>query len=133
LDEYIAIGLESSSASRNARRDQVIAEKVVQQARSIVLPSFSLGASYTRLDEVEEFEFGDETLELGTEDNYAADISVSQLLYAGGRGTAALKAGRLTREQARWSRVATESDLVLQIETLFSGVSPPGKAAHWRI
>lgn len=119
LGDCIRIGLERNAFVRNARRDRAISEDVIRQARAIVLPSVSLSATYTRLDEISSFEFGDTSVELGSVDNYEAGVSISQLLYSSGRASAALAAGRLTRAQSDWTLLEVEHRLVRDIETTF--------------
>lgn len=122
LDRCISVGLERSPRAVNAKRDRGIAAEKIGQARSLVLPHLSFSAQYTRLDELQDFEVGDEAFEFGTLDNYSAAASVSQLLYSGGRVGAALRAGRLTRRQAEWAFQGTRNRLVRDIRVGFHGL-----------
>lgn len=122
LDDCVRIGLERSAAAANARRDQIIADAKVTQARSQALPHFSVSANYTRLDELQEINLGDESVELGTLDNYSVLAEVNQLLYSGGKVRAALKAADLSEEHARWSKADTDARLVRNIKTSFNNI-----------
>jgi outer membrane protein TolC len=119
LDRCIVLGLERSPRAVNARRDQSIADERIGQAKALVFPHLSFLGEYTRLDELQDFEVGDETFEFGTLDNYSVSASVSQLLYAGGKVGAALRAGSLTRRQAEWGLLGTENRLVKDIRVGF--------------
>ena len=101
LTDSIEMGLEQAAAARNARRDEAIAGKRIGQVRAQLLPQLKATGRYTRLDEVEAFEFDGERFEMGREDTYAAGVEASQLLYSGGSVGAALKAARLYLDVAR--------------------------------
>lgn len=122
LERCIIVGLERSPRAVNARRDQDIAGEKIAQARALVLPHLSFSGNYTRLDELQDFKVGDEAFDFGTLDNYSIDASVSQLLYSGGKVGAALRAGSLTRKQAAWALLGTESRLVRDIRLGFNGL-----------
>ena len=119
LEECVRFGLANSAVATKARLDQQIAETVVRQARAEALPQVSVSANYTRLDEVQEIDFGEETIEAGALDNYQAQADVSQLLYSGGRVKAALKAANLTRRHADWAKLNDEETLVRDIRVGF--------------
>ncbi len=100
LADCLLLARENNAALLNAGRDREIAEAVIRQARSEAMPGLALNASYFRLDEVETIQFMEDTVEMGTLDNYEATLSVEQLLYSGGRVRAALQAARYTRDYA---------------------------------
>jgi outer membrane protein TolC len=131
LEECIEIGLEQSAAAANARRDQEISAAAVVQARSQALPHLSLRGAYNRLDELQEIPLDEESpVELGTLDNYSADITISQLLYSGGKVGAALRAAKTTRSFADWSRADTESILIKDIRVGFYDILQARAAAE---
>ncbi|HPR69166.1 MAG TPA: TolC family protein [Kiritimatiellia bacterium] len=122
LTDSIEMGLEQATAARNARRDEAIAGKRIGQVRAQLLPQLKATGRYTRLDEVEAFEFDGDRFEMGREDTYAAGVEASQLLYSGGSVGAALKAARLYLDVARASVQQVENDLVRDIRTAFHGI-----------
>jgi len=122
LEECIALGLEQAVAAINAQRDEQIAGKRIGQVRSQLLPQLSADGSYTRLDDVPAFDFGGEIVEMGREDNYAAGIEVSQLLYSGGSVGQALKAAKLYRGVAREELRQARNELVRDIRTGFNDI-----------
>lgn len=116
VDDCLELSLSVSGPARNAAIDEAIAGAQVIQARSIALPHFSAEATYSRLDELQEIDIGEETTRLGTLDNYSATLSVNQLLFAGGKVGAALRAAGLTRSYASFARQEVNS--VIQYETV---------------
>jgi len=133
LTQCIEIGLTNSAAAANARRDEAISAARVRQTRAEALPSLSVNAAYTRLDEVAEISFGEgESVEAGTLDNYSVEAQVGQLLYSGGRVNAALRAAHLAKDLAAWGRLDTESVLVRDIRTGFYDILLAGAAVEVR-
>ncbi len=122
LKDCVQIGLSESGPARNAQLDQKIAYTQLRQAYGLALPALSVGATYTRLDELQEIDFGGDPQTLGNIDNYDVTASVDQLLYAGGQVGAALRAAKSARAYADAAREATEALLISDIETRFFGI-----------
>ncbi len=122
LEDCIRVGVLQSGVARNAQRDQAIANAQMGQAYGLALPHLSLSAAYTRLDEVQEVDFGGESQPLGNLDNYDVTATVEQLLYSGGQVGAARRAAKAARAYADAARVATEAQLMHDIETRFFGI-----------
>lgn len=122
LEACLRIGLEQSPVAKQARLQEEIAHTQIGQAGSLALPHFRLHAGYTRLDEVQTIDFGDESLPMGTVDMYEAGAGVSQLLYSGGQVGAAWRAAKLARSYAAANRREVESVLKRDIEVHFYGV-----------
>lgn len=100
LEDCIRIGLERATAVGNARRDEEIADARIRQVRAGVYPQVGTRAGYTRLDAVPVMDTGTETIPMGREDTYSASAGLDQLLFSGGKVTAALRAARLYRSFA---------------------------------
>jgi outer membrane protein len=132
MSDSIRIGLDASEAMLNAYRDRAIALLRKQQAGAEASPQVSLAASYTRLDEVESFLFGEETVRLGTLDNYAVSARIDQLLYSGGRVRAALRAARALEDLAAWELDETRQALVRDIRLRFLDVLLARHVVHVR-
>ena len=122
LPECLALGLQQAAAARNARRDEQIAGARIGQVRAQVLPHLSGKGSYTRMDEVPAFEFDGERYEMGREDNLAAGVEASQLLYSGGSVGAALKAAKLYREVAHARVRGVNNGLIRDIRVAFNDI-----------
>lgn len=122
LQACVERALALNPAAINARHDVQVAEETIRQAWGLVLPNLSADGAYSRLDEVESVDFGGAAFKLGSEDTYSAGVGASQLLYSGGKASAALRAGELARRRARWSRLRVESELVRDVRLGFAGV-----------
>ncbi len=122
LEDCVAMGLREAAAARNAERDAQIAAARIGQVRAQLLPDLKARGGYTRLEEVPEYESDGEMVQTGREDNYAAGVEVSQLLYSGGSVGAALKAAKLYREIAQTRIRQTENELVRDIQIGFNGI-----------
>lgn len=122
LSECLVLGLKQAAAARNSLRDEQIAGERIGQVRAQVLPQFGAKASYTRLDEVPVMEYDGDRYEMGREDNLAAGVGASQLLYSGGSVKAALDAANLYREVARERVRGVNNELVRDIRTAFNDI-----------
>ena len=122
LSDTIAVGLKQSAPALNALRDEQIAGTRIGQVRAQVLPQLKAKGSYTRLNEVQGFEFDGQTYEMGREDNYAYGAEISQLLYSGGSVGAALDAAHLYRDIAQIRVQAVNNELIRDIRTGFNDI-----------
>ncbi len=115
LDECLAMGLQRSGRLRNAQREELIAETTIGGIRSQILPQLTASASYTRMDELETVDFGETSIDVGSLDNYAAGVTLRQLLYAGGSVRAGLLAAKdyrdMTAHQTHRMRATLERDI----------------------
>lgn len=119
LARSLALGLGQSATILNAQRDQQIAATRVTQARSGALPQLSLDASYTRLDEVESLDTGEEIVEAGSLDNYLVELRLNQLLYSSGKVRAAVEAAHMSEAYADWALQSVEASLARMIRVAF--------------
>jgi outer membrane protein TolC len=122
LTDCLELSLSRSAVARNAQLDEAIAGAKVKQARSMALPHLAFAATYRRLDELQEIDFGDEIIETGTLDNYSVDATINQLLFSGGKLSAALNAAGITRRHAAFIRGEVTSGVVLETTTLFNNI-----------
>ena len=117
LEDCIALGLQRSLDLSNARRGELLAVEKVRQVRARALPSLDASSSFTRLDEVPTFPGMEEPF--GREDNYAAGVEASQLLYSGGGVRAALRAARDYRAFASEDTRRQQAELIRDIRQAF--------------
>lgn len=122
LEDCLKLSLSESGAARTAAIDEAIAGSRVIQARSIAMPHLGAETTYTRLDELQEIDIGDEVTRLGTLDNYSATMSVDQLLFAGGKVGAALRAAGLTRRYAQLVRSEVDASVEYETSALFNDI-----------
>jgi HAE1 family hydrophobic/amphiphilic exporter-1 len=122
IDACVARGLAESGEARNALRDEAIALSRKRQTEALVWPDLSMRAGYTRLDEVQSYDFGGGPMALGVVDNYSARAEVSQLLFSSGKVGAAIRAARLAGAFAAAARAETECGLLRRIKRGFYDV-----------
>jgi HAE1 family hydrophobic/amphiphilic exporter-1 len=128
LDQCLQAGLEHSVTAANARREQAISDAVITQARAQALPNLTATASYTRMDELQEMDFGGQLVPVGSLDNYSASTEIRQVLYSGGKVRAALRAARLTSRRADLLRKEAEASVARDIRKGFYDVRHAGDA-----
>lgn len=119
LDDCVRIGLERATVIGNARRDEEIAAARIRQVRAGVYPQVGTKAGYARLDAVPSMDADGESIPMGREDNYSASAGLDQLLFSGGKVSAALEAARLYRDFAVEGTARTKARLERDITTAF--------------
>jgi len=122
IDRCIDLGIERSAAALNAQRDREIGRTLIKQARSEAFPQLSGSATYTRLDEVQDIAFGEESFSFGVLDNYGVEGKVEQLLYSGGRVRAATRAAGLARDFHDHGAAHTRSGVTRDVRVGFHGI-----------
>ncbi len=122
LDECVDMALERNTSVRLALKDAEIAESKITQAKADALPSLGLTGEYRRLDELETVSFGDQSIEVGTLDNYSIEAMLSQLIYSGGVVDAGIEAARYSREYSKLKLKDAERNLVRSVKTGFYDV-----------
>ncbi|MCK5849581.1 MAG: TolC family protein [Kiritimatiellae bacterium] len=132
LEDCIRISMKRNAGVESARLDESIAETRTMMARSGVLPHVSFSAGYSRLDELQTIELGDEEIEIGTLDNYSANIGITQALYSGGKSRSALKAARFARSHAEQTRAESESKTVYDVKIAFYNLIMAGDSLKIR-
>ena len=116
LMDAVLVALGTSRQIQTALLDKEKSRATVLEAWSEALPTVSVGASYTRYDEVQSFDVAPGvSVTLGDVDNYAVDVTVSQPLFKGGAIGAGIRAARLfsmlTDEQLRGTYVQVIFDV----------------------
>lgn len=122
LDDCVSIAMSNAVTMANAVRDQQIVGMQVKQARSRAFPQLSIKGDYTRLDELQSFDMEDGPVELGVLNNYSASLNVSQILFSGGRVSAAIRAARLAADLADEGLAETRSSLIRDVSIDFFAV-----------
>ena len=119
LKDCISIAMTNATGVANARRDREIVVMQSRQARSDAFPQISIKGDYTRLDELQSFDMPDGPVELGILNNYSASLTVSQMLYSGGRVSAAIRASRLAANFADHGLAEATSTLIRDVSIDF--------------
>lgn len=107
LREAIARALDHGYGIQSATADSVAAADRHRTARTLRYPTLSLDARSFYLSYVPKLSLPFATMELGTKENYQADVKLSIPLYTGGRLTRSIAAARQT-SLAESSRLEAE-------------------------
>ena len=119
-EDTVKLTLAHSRRLKIAGHDVAAMQAQRDQAASSRLPSVGLRAGAAKYSGLEDAELGPGVVIPGIEDRYFWSAEASQLLYAGGRVSASVRAAELAAASADSSRSALEADLRLQAVT-----------AHW--
>ena len=124
LAEAVEIARRQNSAILQARADLRISEGVIAQTRATVLPKVGANGNYTAHDPASLESFpgppGFATTQPGQ--TWQSQIQVTQSIYEGGRLKAAIRAVKLTREEARLNYQTTEADTLLNVRVAYDDV-----------
>jgi outer membrane protein TolC len=97
------MGQGHSFAIRSARHDSTSANYNYRSARALRFPSLSLSAVSFGVNELQTVEAIPGGLEIGSKDNYQADLKISVPLYTGGRLSGQIKARRALWEAGSYN------------------------------
>jgi outer membrane protein len=125
LRTAIDISLENNEYYLIARKELDRADGQIMEAISGALPQVTGGLQYNKNWRVPVgvFQMGDETVtfRFGTENSYAADLTVTQPIYSGGRTFTALKMARVYKRMAREMVDMSRQDLKISVYNSFYG------------
>jgi len=129
LDEAIAAGLEASPALHASRMKAESSSARTRELAAGRLPSFKLGAGYTRLSEVPPFEV---TLPISPNpivvsqnyfNNWNMRLSVQQPLFTGFRLEAGTESARMLERSAGFDLAKDRSEFVFAVKTAYWGLA----------
>lgn len=123
LRESVSIAIEKSLTLNSAREEIRASEALSREARTAFFPTLSTQYSYTRLHEEPEAPGIDfsvvppvmKPVQVGTRDNYAWQLRLSQPLYAGGRIEGNYEIRKLQIDISRNDEMAALQDVVLEV------------------
>ena len=119
LVDALNLALQQNGAILRGRSDLQSQYGVVVQTRAVVLPKLAANGDYQHTTEVEMVNFpGFNTIE----NNWAANIQLTQTIYQGGQLTAALRSAKLTKEQALLQYRTVMADALLQVRIAYYDV-----------
>ena len=105
LEDALKFALSHNKSLRAAAQEKEIARGVVLESYSNVLPKVTGSADYFRLDEAATFIVGEQSVSLGSINDYSVALQVTQPLFRGGAIPAALRSAKwvslLAIEQVR--------------------------------
>src|SRR6267143_1603897 len=125
--EAVDVALRQNSSILRGKADLEAAYGVVVQTRAIVLPKLRATSGYTFDEAIEKLSFGSPTNFPGftgvginpSENKWAANISVVQSIYQGGRINSALRTAKLTKQQALLQYEAVVADTLLDVRVAY--------------
>jgi outer membrane protein TolC len=132
LADALNLALQQNSAVRKSSASLEATYGIVVQTRAIALPKLGVSSSYSANEESSTDRFrpkgGNATnsfianaFEFANQ-RWSADVRVTQSIYEGGRINSALRAARLTREQALLSHQTVIADTLRDVRVAYYGV-----------
>lgn len=122
LVDCVTIALQSNPAVQIAKENINRSNSTIQQALSQGLPKVTLNGSYQRVDQVNTASFGGNTIQLGSLDNRAAGLVVSQPIDIFGIVPVGTKVARYTRTASDYALEQATNDITLQAKTAYYNV-----------
>lgn len=120
--DAVNIALDNNAAVLKARDDLEAAHGVAIQTRAVALPRL-IGTSEYEHNELQEIlKLGSTNGIVPPKDEWGGNIRLVQTIYEGGRLRAALRAARLTQEQALMQYQAVVADALLDVRTAYFDV-----------
>ncbi len=126
IEECINLALTQNSAILKSQKDLEAAYGIVVQTRAIAIPKVRASSQYKIIDResIDKFPFsGVPGLNIDYPDqSWNANVTLSQSIYEGGRVNSAMRAARLTREQALLSHQAAIADNLLEVRLAYADI-----------
>ena len=126
MEDALGIAIENSEIVAIANEDVLKAQGRITEARSGALPSLSADGFYTRniKQPVLFFGMGDSLTQItiGGENEYQFDLTLTQILYSGGRVGKALKIAKLYSTSSMVDKRAAELDVAFQATEAYLNV-----------
>jgi outer membrane protein len=97
IEDAVKVALRYNKDVERTLQERVKARAQVVSAYGEALPSVDLSAGYTRLDEVMTVDLGTTSFQVGDEDNWSYQFSLTQPLFKGGAIPAAIRGAVLFR------------------------------------
>lgn len=126
IEECINLALAQNGAILKSQKDLEAAYGIVVQTRAIVIPKVRAQSQYKIIDQdsIDKFPFsgaGGFNIEY-PDQSWNANVTLTQSIYEGGRINSALRAAKLTRDQALLSHQATIADNLLEVRVAYADV-----------
>ncbi len=125
LAEAVNLALKQNGAILRGKADLEATYGIVVQTRAVALPNVRLTGNFTANDPnaVETFPSIGGPFTVNTPDqNWSSNIRILQSIYEGGRINSALRAARLTKEQALLQYQTTIADALLEVHVAYYDV-----------
>lgn len=122
LQDCLKLTIVNNKTLQRVVQEKEYARGNEMKSYSAILPSVDLTGNYTRLDKVSSFSIGGRSVTLGDIDNYSADLTVTQPVFAGGSIIANINAGRLFSLLTDQTVRAAVQDIIYEAERSYYDV-----------
>jgi outer membrane protein len=126
IEECLNLALTQNSAILKSQKDLEAAYGIVVQTRAIAIPKVRAQSQYKIIDQdsIDKFPFsGIPGLNIDYPDqSWNANVTLSQSIYEGGRVNSALRAARLTKDQALLGHQAAIADNLLEVRLAYADI-----------
>lgn len=122
LADAINLALHQSPSILRAEKDLEASQGIVIQTRAIALPGVALNGSYGSVQRTDVDVIEAPGFTFGTPQNWSSQVRIVQSLYQGGRMLSALRAARLTKQQAVLTYQTAVADTVLAVQLAYYDV-----------
>lgn len=124
LAASVRLALEHNKQILHAHELTVAANLRIDESRSVFYPQLQLQSNYTRLNYVSSFTlalpgFPSEEIKLGSLNNYSAQVSLLQSLYAWNRNTNGVELSKVELTIAKDNAALTEREITYAVVQLF--------------
>jgi len=120
-EEAWRLAQKQNAAVRSAREDVIYAREQVNEARSGALPTLNLGGVYTRNLKTPVFFFEGQPIRIGLDNEYVAQLQLTQPIWVAGKVGTALRAARSYVKQSEAGVTQTLQDVRVQLAQTFYG------------
>jgi outer membrane protein TolC len=116
LADAVNLALTQNPSIRRAQKDLEASQGVVIQTRAIAVPKLRITGDYDAKQKSDVDVISTNGFNLGSAQNWDAQVRIVQSLYEGGRIASSLRVAKLTKEQAMLNYQTAVSDTVLDVE-----------------
>jgi outer membrane protein len=116
LADAVNLALTQNPNIRRAQKDLEASQGVVIQTRAIAVPKLRVTGSYDAKEKSNVDVISTNGFNLGSDQNWDAQVRVVQSLYEGGRIASSLRVAKLTKEQAMLNYQTAVADTVLDVQ-----------------
>jgi outer membrane protein len=122
LADAVNLALTQNPNIRRAQKDLEASQGVVIQTRAIAVPKLRITGDYDAKQKSNVDVISTNGFNLGSDQNWDAQIRVVQSLYEGGRIASSLRVAKLTKEQAMLNYQTAVADTVLDVQVRYFDV-----------
>jgi len=117
LEQCLQVALDNNRQLLISKEERLKAKGKMQEADALRYPNLSANLSYNRVDKVTTFSpgAGVPSIEIGSLNNYNAEVVLKQTLYQGGRIDAMIESAKLGKQLAEMQFLDTKEFIVFHV------------------